>query len=464
MNGEPLAASFRDPSGFVYTRDGVLYRQVNRGFSASFDAFLSSGLCDELTGDGLLVRHDRLGPEHGATPEAHAVLKPTRIPFISYPYEWSFGQLREAALLTLDLQRRALARGFTLRDASAYNVQFEGARPVFIDTLSFEPHEEGRPWVAYGQFCQHFLVPLLLMSRVDIRCGSLLRSYLDGVPLDLGSALLPARTWLDFGVLLHVHAHARAQRRFADQSVSAVAGGRRITRASLGRMIEQLQRTVSALDWTPRGTTWAEYEHDNSYSEAAAASKLAIVREMLARLAPATVWDLGANTGIFSRAAVEAGAYVVSADADHAAVERNYRRARESDARRLLPLLMDLTNPSPAQGWAHAERESLLERGPADTVMALALVHHLAIGNNVPLDAVARLLARMGRSLIIELVPKEDVQVQRLLRNREDIFPEYTRDGFERAFARHFAILETRPVSDSPRVLYAMARRAHGAS
>jgi SAM-dependent methyltransferase len=299
---------------------------------------------------------------------------------------------------------------------------------------------------------------------VDIRLGSLLRSYLDGIPLDLGSALLPRRSWLDLSVVLHVHAHARAQRKYADQSVSAVAGSRRISRAALSRMVEQLERTVRALDWTPGGTTWAEYEHDNSYSETAARSKLETVKEFLARFAPSTVWDLGANTGVFSRAAAESGAYVVSADADPAAVERNYRRARDAGDRRVLPLLMDLTNPSPAQGWGHAERQSLEERGPADTVMALALVHHLAIGNNVPLDSVARLLSHLGRTLVVEFVPKEDVQVKRLLRNREDIFPEYTREGFERAFSRHFAILETRAVEDSPRVLYAMTRRGADSS
>ncbi|HJR42510.1 MAG TPA: hypothetical protein VJ812_10455 [Gemmatimonadaceae bacterium] len=459
MSAEPLAASFRDPSGFVFIRDGVLYRQVNRVFAPAFDAFTSSGLCDELRDAGLLVPHDTVAMELAATDDAHAVLRPERVPFISYPYEWSFGQLRDAALLTLDLQRRALKRGFTLRDASAYNVQFRGAEPVFIDTLSFAPHEDGTPWVAYRQFCQHFLVPLLLMSRVDVRCGGLLRQYIDGIPLDLGSALLPRTSWLHFGTLLHVHAHARAQRRFAEASVTQVAGGRRISRDALLRLMQQLESTVRSLSWSAAGTQWADYETDNSYNDAAQRSKIENVGAFLSRLEAEVVWDLGANTGTYSRVAAERGAYVVSADIDPAAVERNYRRARDAHDRRIHPLLLDLTNPTPAQGWAHRERLSLEDRGPADAVLALALVHHLAIANNVPLDSVARYFARLGRALIIEFVPKEDVQVQRLLRNREDVMPDYTREGFERSFERHFALLESKPVQDSPRTLYLMVRR-----
>lgn len=428
-------------------------------FASAFDAFISSGLYDELQGAGLLVAHERVGSELAATTDAHAVLRPERVPFISYPYEWCFGQLKDAALLTLELQRRALARGFTLRDASAYNVQFRGAKPVFIDTLSFAPHEEGQPWVAYRQFCQHFLVPLLLMSRVDIRCSGLLRQHLDGIPLDLGSALLPRSTWLHFGTLLHVHVHARAQRRFAESSVADVAGGRRISRASLLRLVQQLESTVRSVEWAPKGTQWADYESDNSYNDAAQRSKAETLDAFLSRVEANVVWDLGANTGAYSRVAAKRGAWVLSADVDPAAVERNHQRARAAGDQHIHPLLMDLTNPTPSQGWGHRERLSLEDRGPADVVLALALVHHLAIGNNVPLESVARYLARLGRALVIEFVPKEDVQVQRLLRNREDVMPDYTREGFERAFAPHFAVIDARPVEDSPRTLYLMIRR-----
>ena len=208
------AASFRDPSGFVFRRNGVLYRQVNRRFAGEWDAFLKSGLYDRLAADGILLRHDEAPLDMAFVPtDAHAVIKPRAVEFISYPYEWSFGQLKDAALLTLRAQALAAERGFTLRDASAYNVQFVDGRPILIDSLSFEPAEPGRPWDAYRQFCQHFLAPLALMAHRDPRLGLLLREYLDGIPLDLAARLLPLKTRLSVGLGSHIHLHARAQAR-----------------------------------------------------------------------------------------------------------------------------------------------------------------------------------------------------------------------------------------------------------
>ena len=451
-----VGGSFRDPSGFVYSRQAVLYRQVNRRFQETFDAFLASGLCDELVGQGLLVGHRQAPLSLAATDEAYAVLEPERIPFVSYPYEWSFGQLRDAALLTLDLQERALARGFVLRDASAYNVQFRDARPVFIDTLSFEPRAPGSAWVAYRQFCEHFLVPLALMSLRDVRCGSLLRASLDGVPLDLGSRLLPRRTWLRTGLLLHVHLHAWAQRRYAGAAAASSGRGGGISPAAAGGLVKSLRGIVEGLTWHPAGTEWAEYETDNSYTDIAARSKREAVAAYLGALGSQTAWDLGANTGAYSRVAREAVPHVVAFDIDPAAVERHYRAVRASGQTGMLPLHLDLADPSPAQGWAHRERMSLEERGPADVLLALALLHHLAIGRNLPLGQIAHFLARLGRALVIEFVPKQDVQVQRLLRTRPDIFPSYTREGFEAAFAPWFRIEAVKPITDSERLLYFM--------
>ena len=458
-----LDASFRDPSGFVFRRDGVLYRQVNAVFAAEFDACTASGLYDDLARDRLLVPHRRVDPALALTPGAHAVLVPEPVAFISYPYEWCFGALRDAALLTLDVEERALAHGFTLRDASAYNVQFTGGRPVFIDTLSFAPYHEGEPWAAYKQFCEHFLVPLTLMAERDVRCGRLLHDYLDGIPLDLGSALLPAASWADPRTLLHVHLHARSQRHHRDSDVAAVVGTRRLTKAALLALLGTLRHAVERLAWKPAGTTWADYADATTYSDSASSAKRALVVEYLRRVGPRTVWDLGANTGVYSRVAREyapAGAPLVCAfDVDPAAVERHYVALRAAEETRILPLIVDLTNPSPPAGWANRERMSLAERGPADALLALALVHHLAIGHNVPLDFVARYFAQLGRTLIIEFGAKEDSQVQRLLRNRPDVFPCYTRDGFERAFAPHFAIEATARVGDAARWLYLMRAR-----
>jgi ribosomal protein L11 methylase PrmA len=460
MSWEAVEGSFRDPSGFVYTRDGTPYRQVNLGFRQQFEGFLASGLYDELVGEGLLVPHEQVGLELSATSDAYAVLRPERIAFISYPYEWSFGQLQDAALLTLEIQERALAHGFTLRDSSAYNVQFRGGRPVFIDTLSFEPLEEGKPWVAYKQFCEHFLVPLTLMSARDVRCAALLRTYLDGIPLDLGSRLLPRRTWASLATVLHIHLHAWAQGRYAGRAVSSAPKHRRMSRTALLRLVKNLGTAVRRLSWQPSGTEWADYAKDHNYSEAAARSKRAMVLAHLRGSGAETIWDLGANTGEYSRAAREVASLVVSFDMDPAAVERNYRRVRQERETGILPLLVDLVNPSPAQGWGGHERLSLEERGPADAVLALALIHHLAIGHNLPLERIASYLKRLGRLLIIEFVPKNDTQVKRLLVSRPDIFPEYTKEGFEHAFRRHYDIKAVARIEESERWLYCMSRRS----
>ena len=457
--------SFRDPSGFVYQRDGRLLRQVNISFAKEFDAFLACGLYGELAREGLLVAHSDAPLSDAADPaRAHAIIEPCRLPFISYPYEWSFGELKDAALLTLELQRRALQRDFILRDASAYNVQFVGARPIFIDTLSFEPRQEGAAWSAYKQFCEHFLVPLLLMARTDVRCGALQREHLDGIPIELGSALLPLSSWSRPGVLLHVHLHARAQRRYEEKSVVAVAKGRSMSTAGVAALTDGLSRMVRSLEWQPTGTEWADYVTETNYTEVAAGSKATLVREFLTTISPRVVWDLGANTGVYSRVAKEIAPLVVSFDIDPGAVERSYRQAKADGDTGILPLLVDLMNPSPAHGWAHAERMSLEERGPADAVMALALVHHLAIARNVPLERVAEFFSRLGRFLVIEFIPKSDSQVRKLLLNRPDIFPGYTKEGFELAFKTHFQIVRAMPVQQSERWLYLMIGTTPGSA
>lgn len=456
---EPVRGSFRDPSGFVFTSNGTYYRQVNQVFAGEYDACVSSGLYEDLMAGGLLVPHRDVGAGLAAAPNARTVIEPERVPFISYPYEWSFGQLRDAALLTLEVQDRAFTHGFILRDASAYNVQFRDGRPLFIDTLSFERHQEGRPWKAYKQFCEHFLVPLALMSMRDVRLGRLQRHYLDGIPLDLGSSLLPARTWLHVSTLLHVHLHARAMRRYESASVAKATGTRRMSNGALTGLIASLRDAVSGLEWQPAGTEWANYTSAHNYSNNAIEAKRSLVREYVSVAAPRTVWDLGGNTGTFSRVAREVAPSVVCFDIDPAAVELNYREVRKRGETGLLPLQLDLMNPSPSLGWANEERSSIESRGPVDLVMALALVHHLAIANNVPLARVAESFARLGRALIVEFVPKSDSQVERLLTNRADIFPDYTIEGFERAFEQHWTVERAQRVGDSQRTLYLMRRR-----
>ncbi len=466
-----LSASFRDPSGFLFTYQGTLFRQINQVYAEDYTRLMETGLYAKLVKAGLLVPHREVeasqagqslaekGESHPRESQAFRFIQPERIPFISYTYEWSYGQLKDAALATLSIQKRALKMGMSLKDASAYNIQFFHGRPTLIDTLSFENYREGEPWVAYRQFCQHFLAPLALMAYQDVRLSQLLRIYIDGIPLDLASRLLPARTRLNFGLYTHIHLHASAQRKYAEVRLQEVRRGRTMSRQALLGLIESLISTVRKLAWKPSGTEWADYYEATNYSEAGFAHKMNLVGDWLARIKPSLVWDLGANTGVFSRQAVKNGAYCVGGDIDPAAVERNYRQIKADKEDRLLPLVIDLTNPSPALGWQNQERASWIERGPADAVLALALIHHLAISNNVPLARIADFLAGLGEWLIIEFIPKTDSQVEKLLRSRKDIFDEYTREDFERIFQGRYDVQASSDLRNSERRVYLMRRK-----
>lgn len=417
---------------------------------------MESGLYDRLVKAGLLIPHVEVDQAPAESDLSHKVIQPEHVPFISYPYEWSFSQLKDAALATLSIQRRSLKVGMSLKDASAYNMQFVRGKATLIDTLSFETYKEGQPWVAYRQFCQHFLAPLALMALRDIRLNQLLRVYIDGIPLDLASGLLPSKTRFNFGLLTHIHLHAGAQKRYSGMEVKSRAAT--MGKQAMTGLIDSLDSTVRKLEWKPGGTEWGNYYDITNYSDSAFEHKKQLVQEWSAKVKPSLVWDLGANRGVFSRMAGEHGAFVVSSDIDPTAVEQNYRQMKAEKTENLLPLLLDLTNPSPSIGWANEERDSFGRRGPADILLALALIHHLAISNNVPLLQIADFFAKLGKWLVIEFVPKADSQVQKLLASREDIFPDYTREGFETAFQRRFRIVEAVNVRESERALYLMER------
>ena len=460
-NSSALRASFRDPSGFLFLDNGILYRQVNQAYQPDYDFLFSSGLYAELIGKDMLVRHEEVDQKPFQPLHPYKVIRPELVEFISNPYEWSFSQLKDAALRTLAIQSRAMKKGMSLKDASAYNIQFHQGHPILIDTLSFETYHEGQPWVAYKQFCQHFLAPLALIAYIDVRLSQLLRVYIDGIPLDLASRLLPARTRLKFGLSTHIHLHALFQRKYASTGSGRSNQSARMSQTSLESLVDNLKTVVRSLKWKPTGTEWGSYYDKTAghYSDDASRRKFEIVERFIGKIAPYAVWDLGSNTGVFSRAASKHGIPTVAFDIDPAAVERNYLDCKANKETHLLPLVLDLTNPSPALGWNNRERMSLLERGPVDCVLALALIHHLAIANNVPLAHLADFFHQAGHWLVIEFVPKQDSQVQILLASREDIFPDYTREGFEAAFKQFFNIHETVPVRDTPRMIYLMEGR-----
>lgn len=456
MHTDILNSSFRDPSGFLFSRDGNLYRQINKSYQTNYDYLISSGLYQKLINKQLLIPHQEVDIKPLILDSSYKVIKPERIKFISYPYEWCFSQLRDAALITLRIQEIALQFGMSLKDSSSYNIQFHRGKPILIDTLSFEIYREGQPWIAYRQFCQHFLAPLSLMAYRDFRLNQLLRIYLDGIPLDLTSQLLPAKSRVNLPVLMHIHTHAASQKRMAGKEFSSKG---KMNRTSFLGLLDSLKSSIRKLKWRPSGTEWGEYYQDNNYSLQGFKHKKELVGEYLDILKPKQVWDLGANVGVFSRLASEKGAITIAFDSDQAAVEKNYLKCRQGNEKNILPLLLDLTNPSPNIGWANCERMTIVERNTADTVLALALIHHLAISNNVPLDRICRYFRSIGNSLIIEFVPKDDSQVERLLISREDIFADYNRISFENTFSKHFDIRQAEKVQDSSRYIYMMVGR-----
>jgi len=449
-------SSFRDPSGFLFHQNGNLLRQVNKSYKDDYNQLMESGLYQALVEKNLLISHEEINQVPPLPDKAYKIIKPEFISFISYPYEWSFSEFKEAALTTLEIQKTAMEYEMTLKDSSAYNIQFKMGNPIFIDTLSFEKYREGQPWKAYRQFCQHFLAPIALMSQKDIRLSQLLRIYIDGIPLDLTSKLLPLKTRSMFSLLSHIHAHAKSQKHYENRDVKIK--NRKISRRSFQGVIESLNSGIKKTSWTPQDTEWADYYSDTNYSDSAFEQKKKIISNLLDKIKPKSVWDLGANTGIFSRISSQKGIETISFDIDPAAVEKNYLQCKKQNETKILPLLLDLTNPSPYLGWGSNERVSLIDRGPADVLMALALIHHLAISNNIPLSRLAEFFGNISKYLIIEYIPKSDSQVQRLLRTREDIFDEYDKEHFEKEFSKIFKIHDTFELHDSKRLFYFMEK------
>ena len=459
MTRNCVPSSFRDPSGFLFRSEGVLYRQVNESYRENYDYLLSSGLYYDLVEAGLLIPHQEAVQQYTG---AYRTLIPEVLDFISYPYEWSFSQLKDAALVTLEIQKRALEFGMVLKDSSAYNVQFHHGKPILIDTLSFKKYRDGSAWIGYKQFCEHFLAPLALMSYKDVRLSQLLRVYLDGIPLDLTASLLSSRARLNPGLLLHIYIHGTGQAKYADKTSSGIAKWR-VSRKGLNRLVDNLKSCIEGLTWKPSGSGWTDYYgRTSNYTSKAEESKARIVSEFLDRARPKSVWDMGSNTGVYSRLASRRGIRTLSIDADSACVDINYRNAVREKDKNLLPLVIDLTNPSPGIGWMNEERQPLWSRGHADMALALALVHHLAIANNLPFRMIAEFFHRICDKLVIEFVPKSDPKVKTLLANREDIFADYSQGSFEREFGRLFAIDTSVPISDSLRTVYLMSKRGAG--
>jgi len=451
-------SSFRDSSGYVFWSEGDIYRTVSKSYQEHYDSLISSGLSKELTDKKLLIEfHETASPsDFSGDSDIYKLLKPKKVPFISYPYEWSFSQFKDASLCTLEIQKAALLKGMTLKDASAFNIQFAEGKPLLIDILSFEKYVEGSPWHAYGQFCRHFIAPLLLASFIDPRLLILTKDYLDGIPLDLVSNMLPVRAKANMLYLMHIALQSKAKTYVTNKNYNEVSV--KISRNQSLALIESLISGIKSLKPHSLLTTWGDYYNATNYSDTAMAEKTKIVEEWTKEIKPHTIWDLGGNNCKFCRDINYTEGEFVCMDFDIAAVEDGYNKVKLNKEKNILPLVVDLTNPSSGIGWNNRERNSIQSRGPADMSYALALIHHLAIGNNLPLEYVRDYLSEITNYLIIEFIPKDDSMVEILLKLKTAPFNDYNIENFENVFTEKFEIIKKTPIKESKRFLYLMKK------
>jgi len=454
------AGSFRDPSGHVYESGSQILRTVHERARSAYEQVRDSGILSELVAAGQLIGCAEVERDNWPSQlsDVAYLIEHPRIPFISYPYEWSFYELKAAALHHLDIQIALLKRDIVLSDASAYNVQFIGPKPVFIDLLSLRPYREGEFWQGHRQFCEQFLNPLLLRAILGVPHNTWFRGSLEGIPTLHLAKMLPLKSRLSWNVFSQVLMPASLEQRALDApeaSIEKAKSNKKLSRAAYNGFLLQLRNWIARLNPADTGkTVWGEYANTHTYSDDEAGAKKLAIREFAASVKPSRLIDLGCNTGDYSVAALEGGAeYVIGFDFDQRAVDKAFLRA-EDQKLNFLPLWLDAANPSPNQGWKQAERRGFVERANADALIALAFEHHLAIGRNVPLQDVVDWLVSLAPVGIIEFVPKNDSTVQKMLALREDIFPDYDEAAFESAIRQRAALVGKQVISASGRTLY----------
>jgi hypothetical protein len=450
-----LPSSYRDNDGFVFKQDGKYYRLIKPSYFSHYDLLMNSGLYKSLVDAGRLVQHEETDAATFQTNIDCKIILPEQIPFISYPYEWSFDMWRDAAIVTLKIALQSLNFGMILKDATPFNIQFFKGRPVFIDTLSFEKYEEGTSWIAYHQFCECFLGPLLLMHYGHRDLGKLFMIYPNGIPLDVVKSILPFKSKFN----VHVYLHIWLQAKMTAKPKRNEAEKKEFSIQKLGTLLNGLTSFVSGLSQKQIKSTWDDYYTDtilgNQYLEA----KKLIVKKFVDTIPFKTVIDLGANDGYFSLLLKDKAENIIATDFDSNCINELYRKIRKDKIKNIVPLVSALNTPSPSIGWNNEERTSLTYRLNADLVLALALVHHLAIAANIPLEFIVKWLSEIGTYLIIEFVPKSDEKVKQLLANREDIFDAYNLESFKNIFYQFYEILSEEKVGGTKRVLFLMKRK-----
>ena len=461
MGTTPDPGSFRDPLSRVYVDDAAVWRGLSDAGLADFEAYAATDAYRRAQDDGRVVATTAVPVAEAPVGDGWAgALRHERVQVITYPYEWTFSMLKDAALLQLDLSREALAEGILTKDATSYNVQFDGARPVFIDVGSFERLVPGEPWPGYRQFCQLFLNPLLLQAEVDVPFQPWLRGSVHGISPTDAAHVLGSRGRFRRDLLTHVRLHARAEARYADADAERDVKGE-LERAGFGpKLIDaqmgNLRKAVERLEWKASASTWSTYSKRGHYTDDDLEAKEAFVAAATSALSAPMVLDLGANDGRFSRVAVAAGASrAIAVDGDHLVVDHLYRQLRSEGETRILPLVMDLSDPSPGIGWRSRERPPFVERVRPDLVLCLAVIHHLALSGTVPFPEIVALLRDFDAPLVVEMPHRDDPMAARLLaRKRAGVFDHYDRPRWEAALRARFEVDEQVTLPSGTRTLY----------
>lgn len=448
------SSSFKDYDAFVFCDSGSVYRKLSENYVPVFRKFIESGLYSKLLQEKLIVEHEEISKD---------TIKPQKV-FISYPWEWCFSQLKDAALATLNIQNIALDYGMSLKDANCFNIQFVGNKPLLIDTSSFETYTDGEPWVAYKQFCENFLSPLCLMAYKDMSLNSLMLGNINGISLELTSKLLPFSTKLNPNLFMHIHLHGKMQKKYSQsENQKQIAKNIKMSKFQQKALILNLIKTIENINFKKYKTEWDNYYNFTNYNEHSFRQKQEIIENYCKKINPSKVCDFGSNNGYFSRVFSNNGAEVFSFDIDKLAVEANYLKAKKDDEKNIFPLVFDMANPSPNLGWNNEERKTIIQRlENIDVSVALALIHHLRFTYNIPFYKIAEYFGNVSKYLIIEFVDKKDSKVQTMLSHRKDIFTDYDEEHFEKVFSEYYSILDKQKIASTERTIYLMELKHAG--
>ena len=452
-NNKTHEASFRDPSGYMFHDGDILRRHINPIYFPQYNKLKESGFFRTLFKNNLLIPH-----EETSVSEDEIIITPEKIPFITNPYEWGFEQYKQAALLTLKIQKFALSKGFILKDASAYNITFHKGRPVFIDTLSFDFYEEGTPWRAYKQFITHFFGPLVLAKYHGSEVFNMLEAYIDGIPVKMIASMLPTRTKLSSVLYPNIHLLAKMESKHSED-YKAETKIAKLSKKSQSNIIESLYNYISKLQ-LKESSEWGNYYTKTNYNEGAFKTKKDLIRNWVQPLNAQKLIDVGGNDGTFARTVQDLVKHIIVTDIDSNAVDFNLKQIQENKETNMLPFVCDVLQPAPGIGFNNTERESLINRlkdYAPDVTMALALIHHITLSGNVPFEKSAEFFAKFSKNLIIEFPKREDSWVESLLvRKREFInhFDFYTIDNFEKGYSNYFNLIKKEELKGTNRVMF----------